>query len=57
MLVVAHIGAAPRDIPSRILDYVMGRGNYHPIEYQIFFMNIRQNAMMRAAAFIAARRE
>lgn len=57
MLVVAHIGSAPRDIPSRILDHVMGSGNYHPIEYQIFFMNIRQNATVRAAAFIAARRE
>ena len=55
-LVVAHLGAAPRDIPSRILDHVMGRGNHHPIEYQLFFMNLRQNASVRAAASTAAPR-
>jgi hypothetical protein len=56
-LVVRQIGSVPRDIPSRILDHVMGSGNYHPIEYQIFFMNLRQNAIARAAAFRAARKE
>lgn len=54
-LVVAHTDTAPRDLPSRILDHVMGSGNYHPIEYQIFFMNLRQNAGARVAAFRAAR--
>lgn len=49
-LVVSAIGRAPRDLPSRILDRVLGAGNYHPIEYQMFFMNIRENAMARAAA-------
>lgn len=53
-LVVSQIGAAPRDLPSRILDHVMGSGNYHPIEYQIFFMNLRQNASARAAAAVSA---
>ena len=53
-LVVSRIGAAPRDLPSRILDHVMGDGNYHPIEYQIFFMNLRQNAAARVAAATAA---
>ncbi|ATB30936.1 hypothetical protein MEBOL_004398 [Melittangium boletus DSM 14713] len=52
-LIVSHIGAAPRDLPSRILDHVMGSGNYHPIEYQLFFMNLRQNALTRVAAFLA----
>lgn len=52
-LVVSHVGPAPRDLPSRILDHVMGNGNYHPIEYQIFFMNLRQNAAARVAAFPA----
>ena len=56
-LVVTHVGAAPRDLPSRILDHVMGSENYHPIEYQIFFMNLRQNAGARSAAFSAAPRE
>lgn len=56
-LVVAHLDPAPRDLPSRILDHVMGSGNHHAIEYQIFFMNLRQNANVRAAAFTAARRD
>ncbi len=55
-LVVAHIGSAPRDVPSRILDHVLGRGNFHPIEYQIFFMNLRQNAAARVAAYLASAR-
>jgi hypothetical protein len=53
-LVVRRIGSAPRDLPSRILDRVLGRGNYHAIEYQVYFMNLRENASARAAAFVAA---
>lgn len=49
-LVVREIGAAPRDLPSRILDHVLGAGNHHPIEYQIYFMNIRENAVQRVRA-------
>ncbi len=56
-LVVADLGAIPRDLPSRILDHVMGSGNYHAIEYQLFFMNLRENAKVRAAAFAAAHAE
>ena len=55
VLVVQPIAAVPRDLPSRILDHVLGAGNYHPIEYQLFFMNIRANATQRVAAFTAAR--
>ncbi|EYF05561.1 DUF3089 domain-containing protein [Chondromyces apiculatus] len=54
-LVVERVDVAPRDMPSRILDRLMGAGNYHPIEYQMFFMNLRQNAGARVAAFAAAR--
>lgn len=53
-LVVSRIGRAPRDLPSRILDRVMGAGNYHPIEYQIFFMNLRRNAAARVSAYAAS---
>ena len=53
-LVVDHVGAAPRDLPSRILDHVMGSGNLHAIEVQLFFMSLRQNATERVAAFTAA---
>lgn len=55
-LVVSQLGAAPRDLPSRILDRLLGVENYHPIEYQIFFMNLRQNATARVHAFAAAPR-
>ncbi|XXT14821.1 DUF3089 domain-containing protein [Sorangium sp. So ce429] len=55
-LVLHHVGATPRDLPSRILDRVMGDGNYHPIEYQLFFMNLRENAASRLAAFLSAAR-
>ncbi len=54
-LVVSQLGEVPRDVPSRILDHVMGAGHYHPIEYQIFFMNLRQNASARVAAFLGMR--
>lgn len=53
-LVVSKLGKVPRDLPSRILDRVMGAGNYHPIEYQIFFMNLRQNATARSSALLKA---
>jgi hypothetical protein len=55
-LVLHRVGAAPRDLPSRILDRVLGAGNYHPIEYQVFFMNIRENAALRLSAFASAAR-
>lgn len=51
-LIVSHIERAPRDLMSRILDRVLGQGNYHPIEYQIFFMNLRENANLRVKAML-----
>lgn len=44
-------GKVPRDLASRILDGVMGKGNYHPIEYELFWSNIRSNAAERVAAW------
>lgn len=55
-LILSRIGVAPRDLPSRILDHVLGSGNYHAIEYQVFFMNLRQNAIARVSAFRSASR-
>ena len=55
-LVVRHIDPAPRDLPSRILDHVMGSENYHAIEYQMYFLNLRVNATKRVAAFLRAAR-
>lgn len=51
-LIVRELGPAPRDLPSRILDHVMGPESYHPIEYQIFFMNLRRNAEERVEAWL-----
>jgi hypothetical protein len=55
-LVVSEIGDVPRDLMSRLLDLAMGKGNYHPIEYQLFYMNLRRNAGERAAAQESSRR-
>lgn len=43
-------GAVPRDIPSRVLDGVLGAGNYHPIEVGLFYVNLRENAVERVGA-------
>lgn len=53
VLVSSVHGRPPRDLKSRILDRVMGRGNYHPIEYQLFWEDIRRNARARVAAWRA----
>lgn len=54
-LIVEEIGHAPRDFMSRLLDHALGRQNYHPIEYQIFFANLRANAKARVAAYLQRR--
>jgi hypothetical protein len=47
-------GTPPRDLPSRILDRAIGAGNYHPIEYGLFFVDLHDNAALRVAAFQAS---
>jgi hypothetical protein len=51
VLLVRLAGTPPRGLRSRVLDWVMGPENHHPIEYQIFWMNLRRNAEARVAAF------
>ncbi|WP_434416151.1 DUF3089 domain-containing protein [Nannocystis pusilla] len=46
-------GAVPRDFMSRLLDHALGAGNYHAIEYGLFWLDLRANAATRAAAFLA----
>jgi hypothetical protein len=41
----------PRDLASQILDHVLGAGNYHPIEVQLVFVDLRRNAAVRLAAW------
>ncbi|MFY0541958.1 hypothetical protein [Nannocystis pusilla] len=38
---------------SRLLDHALGAGNYHAIEYGLFWLDLRTNAATRAAAFLA----
>lgn len=52
MLEVLIHGDMPRDFMSRLLDHTLGEGNYHPVEYQLFYSSIRRNAAERVAAFL-----
>ncbi len=54
MLQVHIDGELPRDFMSRLLDHTMGAGNHHPVEYQLFYMNLRRNAAERVAAYLRA---
>lgn len=51
-LEVVVSGELPRDFMSRLLDHALGQGNHHPVEFQLFYMNIRRNASERVAAFL-----
>jgi hypothetical protein len=52
ILIVSKIGEPPRDFMSQVLDFVIGPENYHPIEYQLFYMNLRRNAQERVGAYL-----
>jgi hypothetical protein len=54
VLQIRSIGDVPRDFMSRILDRIIGPANYHPIEYQLFFSNLRANAELRVSAMLAS---
>ena len=51
-LIVNLAGQPPRDFMSRILDRTLGAENYHPIEYQLFYGNLRHNAKVRVEAYL-----
>ena len=55
--VVAKIGDPPRDFMSRVLDFMMGPESYHPIEYQLYYLNIPAHAQERVAAYFREREE
>lgn len=50
-LLITKMGRPVRHMMSKILDWVTGPQNYHPIEYQLFYLNIRANATQRVKAF------
>jgi hypothetical protein len=52
LLIVELHGVPPRNLPSRVLDLAMGPESYHPIEYQLFYLNLRHNAEARVAAYL-----
>jgi hypothetical protein len=54
-LVVTEMGDPERDVMSRVLLWVMGPQNYHPIDVQLFYVDLRHNAVARVQAFMAAR--
>ncbi|MDI1450511.1 DUF3089 domain-containing protein [Polyangium sp. 6x1] len=52
---ITQMGSLPaRGAASSILLWTMGPDNYHPIEYQLFYVNLRKNAVRRVEAFLAA---
>jgi hypothetical protein len=52
VLIVSRIDRPPRDLRSRVLDFVIGPENYHPIEYQLYYVNLRLNAAQRVGAYL-----
>jgi hypothetical protein len=55
-LEVAPVGQVPRDFMGTLLDRAMGEGNYHPVEYPLFFADIRENERVRSEAWLRRRR-
>lgn len=53
---VGDLGDLRRDVPSRVLLWLMGPENHHPVEYQLHYMDIRTNARERLAAWERGRR-
>lgn len=53
-LVVTKLDAIPsRGAMSAILLWTLGGTNYHPIEFQLFYADLRADAVRRAAAFMS----
>jgi pimeloyl-ACP methyl ester carboxylesterase len=52
-LVVDDLELPDRGVMDALLLWTMGPGNYHPIEIQLFYTDLRRNAVDRVAAFMA----
>ncbi len=50
-LVLTTAGDLQRDIPSKVLLWLMGPDNYHPVEYQLYYLDLRRNAATRVDAW------
>ena len=54
-LVVDDLDSLPeRGVLSDVLLAVLGGQNFHPVEYQLFYVDLRKDALRRSQAFIAA---
>ena len=54
-LLISELGSMPaRGLASGLLLWTMGPENYHPIEYQLYYVNLRKNAVRRVEAYLAA---
>ncbi len=51
-LVITAMGDPQRDLASTILLWTMGPDNFHPIEYQLYYLDLRDNAVARVDAFL-----
>ncbi|NVB37206.1 DUF3089 domain-containing protein [Pseudenhygromyxa sp. WMMC2535] len=54
-LVVTELGELERDFMSALLLWAMGPEDYHPIDIQLFYVDLRNNARARVDAFLATR--
>lgn len=50
-LVVTIMGDPERDVMGTLLLWTIGPENYHPVEIQLFYADLRRNAAQRVAAF------
>ena len=51
VLVVREMGDPQRDFMSKLLLWTTGPENYHPIEVQLYYVDLRRNALARVEAF------
>lgn len=51
-LVLRQHGDLERDLPSRVLLWLMGPENYHPVEYQLFYIDLRRTIAERVASHL-----
>lgn len=54
-LVIREHGDLERDLASTVLLWMMGPDSYHPVEYQLFYVDLRTNIGRRVDAWLARR--
>jgi len=51
-LVARDMGEIPSDAMGNVLAFLIGPGNYHLRDYEVFWMNLRENALARSRAYL-----